>query len=184
MAALAGALGAGLSAMVANLTVGKKGYEANYAALSEMADSAQGIKDELLKAVDRDTEAFNAVMEASRLPKASDEQRVYRDERLKSASETAALVPLHTAEYCLLAMKSCLVAVTAGNRNSVSDGAAGAIMACAGLESALLNVRINLAGMADSSFTKDLLEKCGLLQAEAAALKAQILEIAEKSLGK
>lgn len=184
VAAIAGALGAGLASMVANLTVGKKGYEANYAALSQMADSAQKIKEDLVLAIDKDTEAFNAVMEAGRLPKGNDEQRALRDQKLRDANEKAALVPMGTAESCLLALKSCLVAVTAGNRNSVSDGAVGAIMAFAGLEGAILNVRINLAGAADAGFAAELLAKCDLLRREAAALKAQILEIAEKSVEK
>jgi len=67
--------------MVGNLTVGKKGYEANFAILSEMAESAQSIKDELIKAVDKDTQAFNAVMAAGRLPKATEEERRYREAR-------------------------------------------------------------------------------------------------------
>ena len=184
VAALAGALGASLVAMVGNLTVGKKGYEANFAILSEMAESAQTIKDELIKAVDKDTQAFNAVMAAGRLPKATEQDRRYREAQMLAANEKAAQVPYETAEACLAALKACLIAVTAGNRNSVSDGAVGALMAHAGLKGAVLNVRTNLASIPNDAFARELLSKCSALEEEAASNLSQILSIAETNIGK
>lgn len=182
VAALAGSMGAALAAMVGNLTVGKKGYEGSFESLSLMAMEAQKTKDLLLAAIDRDTEAFNAVLEASRLPKATDEQIKSRAERLQRANEEAALVPMSTARSCLDAMKHCLAAVKEGNRNSVTDGAVGALMAYAGLEGALLNVRINLLPMESADFARNLLEQAESLKREAEALKSGILSLMEESL--
>ena len=183
VAALAGSLGAALAAMVGNLTVGKKGYEAHYEALAAMAAEAQRVKGELLAAVDADTEAFDAVLEASRLPKATAEQRAAREAATLDAGKKAASVPMATARACLEAMKCCAVAVERGNRNSVTDGAAGALVAKAGLEAALLNVRINLASLGDAVFAARLNAEAASLSADAGALASAIKAAADAAIG-
>ncbi|MDA8426416.1 MAG: glutamate formimidoyltransferase, partial [Treponema sp.] len=97
VAALAGSLGAALATMVCNLTVGKKGYENAWAALSETAVKGQSVKDALVRAVDEDTSAFSDLMEAMKLPKASEEQKAARERALQEGYKKAALVPLETA---------------------------------------------------------------------------------------
>ncbi|MCE1195697.1 glutamate formimidoyltransferase [bacterium] len=183
VAALAGSLGAALAAMVGNLTIGKKGYEAHYEALASMAAEAQRIKGELMAAVDADTEAFDAVLEASRLPKATGEQRAARDAAMLEAGRKAAAVPMATAAACLGAMKCCAAAVERGNRNSVTDGAAGALIAKAGLDAALLNVRINLASLGDADFSARLRAEAASLAAEADTLASAIKASADVVIG-
>lgn len=183
VAALAGSLGAALAAMVGNLTFGKKGYEAHYEALAAMAAEAQRVKGELMAAVDEDTDAFDAVLAASRLPKATAEQRAARDAAMLDAGKMAAAVPMATARTCLEAMKCCAVAVDRGNRNSVTDGAAGALIAKAGLDAALLNVRINLASLGDADFAARLRAESAALAASAEVLAASIKASADAAIG-
>lgn len=182
VAALAGAMGAALAAMVGNLTAGKKGYEESRAALVSMAIAAQARKSELLRLVDRDTRAYESVIEALRLPKGTDAQREVRRMALEEANRAATLVPLETARSCLDAMRQCLVAVEKGNKNSVTDGAVGALVARAGLEGALLNVRINLRGIEDGEFRSSLEKEAGILRRESEALIAEALDRLEKTL--
>ncbi|MEK6630143.1 MAG: cyclodeaminase/cyclohydrolase family protein, partial [Acidobacteriota bacterium] len=104
VAALMGSLGAALATMVANLTVGKKGYEAVWTQMAAVSESGQSLKDRLARAVDEDTEAFNRVMDATRLPKSTPEQQADRSTAIQAASTHAAEVPLQTARLCLDAM--------------------------------------------------------------------------------
>lgn len=152
VAALAGSLAAGLSAMVANLTVGKKGYEADWEELSGLAERAQEVKDALIRAVDDDTEAFNTAMTAMRMPKGTPEEQAARNAALEAGYQQAARVPLQTAKSCLEALEVSLVAATKGNRNSASDAGVAALMARAGVEGAVLNVLINLGSVKDEAF--------------------------------
>jgi len=174
VAALAGALGAALAAMDANLTVGKKGYEAAWEALSALGMKAQTLKSALLEAVDEDTEAFNGVMEAMRLPKSSDAEKLARSAAIEEAEKRAARVPLRTAGLCLEAMGLCLDAARSGNVNSVTDAATGCAMAYAGLQSAVLNVRINVRGLSDEAFRDALLHECDALESRASALAQEM----------
>ncbi|HAW86117.1 MAG TPA: glutamate formimidoyltransferase [Spirochaetaceae bacterium] len=180
VAALAGSLGAALAAMVANLTVGKKGYEGSWAAMSDLAVRAQAIKAQLARAVDEDTAAFNSVMAAMKLPKANPAEQAARDAAIQAGYQSAANVPLETARACLEALKLAGEAV-AGNRNSASDAGVAALMARAGLHGAALNVLINLGSISDALYTANMKvqvaqlrkaadERCAKIIAEVEAL--------------
>jgi len=175
VAALAGALAAGLSAMVANLTVGKKGYEEAWAELSDLAERAQAVKDRLVKAVDADTEAFNAAMAAMRLPKATADEQAARNAALEAGYQQAARVPLDTAKACLEALRLSLVVAEKGNTNSASDAGVAALMARAGVEGAVLNVLINLGSVKDDAFKQSCRAETAALSSEAGALCDQVL---------
>jgi glutamate formiminotransferase / formiminotetrahydrofolate cyclodeaminase len=154
VSALAGSLAAGLAAMVANLTVGKKGYEQAWEELSGLAERAQGVKDALVRAVDEDTEAFNAVMAAMRMPKGTPEEQAARDAALEAGYQHATSVPLASARACLEALKLAGIAASLGNRNSASDAGVAALMARAGVEGSVLNVLINLGSVKDAGFSE------------------------------
>jgi glutamate formiminotransferase / formiminotetrahydrofolate cyclodeaminase len=183
VAALAGSLGAALAAMVANLTVGKKGFEASWKALSALAVEAQGVKAELLEAVDEDTRAFNLIMEAIRLPKAGDEQRTAREAALQNAYLRASAVPLRTAEASLRALELCLGAAELGNPASASDAGAGALVARAGLEGALLNVLINLGQVKDGRAALEMRERAQALSEQGKCLEERVLAAVRSSIG-
>lgn len=152
VAALAGSLAAALAAMVANLTVGKRGYEAEWTGLAELAADAQRIKAQLVAAIDADAEAFNRLMEAMRMPKATPAQQEARARAMEEAAQGAARVPLETARACAEAAALAVEVARRGNRSSASDAGVAAAMARAGCEGAALNVLINLASITDTTF--------------------------------
>jgi glutamate formiminotransferase/formiminotetrahydrofolate cyclodeaminase len=181
VAALMGSLGAALATMVANLTVGKKGYEAAWADLAELAERGQALKDRLARAVDEDTEAFNRVMDAMRLPKGTPDQQAERARAIEAANKAAADVPLQTARLSLEAIGLAATAAERGNRNSVSDAGVAALAARAGVEGATLNVRINLGGIADEAYKTKAAADAAALDAEARhacdAVQARVLSL-------
>jgi glutamate formiminotransferase/formiminotetrahydrofolate cyclodeaminase len=156
VAALSGALGAALQAMVANLTVGKKGYEAAFDEMRDMASKAQAVKKNLVEAIDADTAAFNDLMEAMKLPKATEDQKAVREAAMQEGYKKAARVPLDTAIKCLEALEFAFSAASRGNSNSASDAGVGALMARCGVEGAALNVLINLPSIKDEVFKREL----------------------------
>ncbi len=152
VAALCGALCGALCAMVANLTVGKKGYEKAWGDMSALAAQAQQLKDFFLEAIDRDTEAFTAVIEAWRLPKKTDAEKEASEKAVLAAMKAASLVPMETLEKCVDVCALAQRSAAAGNRASVSDAAVGACCAEAAAESAWFNVLINLNEISDKDF--------------------------------
>jgi len=156
VAALSGSLSAALSAMVANLTLGKKSYEQAFQLMKSVALRGQKLKDELMQAVDLDTRAFTRVIEAYRLPKSTEEQAKEREAAIEKANKEATLVPLSVLEKSLELVELATLAASRGNKNSVSDaGVAGLAARSCGL-GAYYNVRINLPGIKDEKFKKKL----------------------------
>ncbi len=182
VAALAGSLGAALAAMVANLTVGKKGYEAAWASSSALAERAQALKAALLAAVDDDTKAFDDVLAAMRLPKGTDTEKAARADAMAAAYEKATSVPLATARLCLQAIELAEEAARTGNKNSASDAGVGALIAKAGLEAAILNVRINLPSVRDGAFKAATVAEIAALQSKSAGPLEKTLASVETSL--
>ncbi len=181
-AALAGSLGAALAAMVANLTVGKAGYESAWASSSSLAEQAQALKAALLRAVDDDTKAFDDVLAAMRSPKQTEEQKRAREAAIAAAYEKATSVPLATARLCLRALELAEQAAVTGNRNSASDAGVGALLARAGLEAAILNIRINLPSVRQGKFKSDCLAEIADLQAKAEGPLKRTLAAVEAGL--
>ncbi|HKX98410.1 MAG TPA: glutamate formimidoyltransferase [Steroidobacteraceae bacterium] len=182
VAALAGSLGAALAAMVANLTVGKTGYESAWESSSTLAERAQSLKAKLLAAVDDDTRAFDEVLAAMRLPKGTDAEKKARADAIAAAYEKATAVPLATARMCLEAIDLAAEAAATGNRNSASDAGVGALLARAGVESAILNVRINLPSVREGAFKSGCVAEIADLQTKSASGLARTLAAVEASL--
>jgi len=183
VAALAGSLGAALAAMVANLTVGKKGYEPRWEELSALAERCQALKAQLVRAVDEDTEAFNQVMNAMRLPKATPEQQQSRSRAVEAAYETAARVPLNTARLCLEAIRMAWEVATKGNVNSASDAGVAALMGRAGVEGAALNVLTNLGSVKNQAFKDECRREVDQLLTESAELSAKVTAHVRSTFG-
>ena len=151
VAALCGAMAAALSAMVANLTVGKKGYEKDWEAMNDLAERAQSEKDACLRAVDEDSQAFERVMDAMRLPATSDLDQSEKKTKVLEANRGATLVPLRLLERTLGILALAQEAATKGNPNSLSDAGTAAAVALAAAEGAYLNVVINLKNIGDDA---------------------------------
>ncbi len=147
VAALCAAQSAALVAMVANLTVGKKGHEAFEPRVKEMAELGQDLKDVFLDAIDRDTDAFNKVMDGFALPRKTDQEKRARDLAIAAATRGATLVPLVVLERIpqLLALADEIA--TIGNQNSLSDAGVATLTGLAAAEGAYYNVMINLASL-------------------------------------
>ncbi|MDQ7054452.1 MAG: formimidoyltransferase-cyclodeaminase [candidate division KSB1 bacterium] len=182
IAALAGALGAALASMVANLSVGKGDFDDQYEHLCKLAEKAQRIKDDLVRAVDEDTEAFNAVLEAMRMPKDTPEQLAEREKAMQGGYKSAARVPLRTAELCLDAIRVCLDAAQIGNKDVMSDAGVGALMGLAGVQGAIYNVRINLPNIKDEDFIREMNQNLESMLNEAHETTKKVQEIVEATL--
>jgi glutamate formiminotransferase/formiminotetrahydrofolate cyclodeaminase len=182
IAALAGSLGAALASMVANLSIGKPEFDAKYEELNSLAEKAQTIKDQLLAAVDEDTQAFNAVLEAMRLPKDMPEQQAARREAMQAGYKQATQVPLRTAQLCREALHLCLAAARCGNTQMMSDAGVGALVAYAGVRGAIYNVRINLPHIKDKVFADEMKAQIEKLLREAKEVSEAVEQEVEKVL--
>ncbi|UCC48044.1 MAG: glutamate formimidoyltransferase [Gemmatimonadota bacterium] len=182
VAALAGALGGALAGMVANLSVGKGEFEPHYEKLCSIAERAQQVKDALVHGVDEDTRAFDAVIEAMRMPKDTEAERAERAKALEEGYKAATRVPLGTVRLCLDALALCAEAAELADPEMVSDVGTGAHMAHAGAQAAGYNVRINLRHIADKAFAQEMREKVATLLAECAELTAGAVEKVEEAL--
>ena len=157
VAALSGALSAGLSAMIGNLTHGLKGHEAAWEAMSELAAAAQAQKCWYLAAVDRDTEAFNRVIAALRTKARTADEKAAKAEAVLAANHGATRVPLEVLEGCRGLIELAREAATSGNPNSLSDAGVAVWCARACAEGAYYNVLINLPGLAgDQALTAEI----------------------------
>jgi glutamate formiminotransferase/formiminotetrahydrofolate cyclodeaminase len=175
VAALCGALSGALSSMVGALTHGKKGYEDVFGEVEKIGVEGQRLKQALISDVDRDTEAFNRVMAAARLPKKTDEDKAAREEAMQAANKAATLVPLEVLRRSREAAEAARRIVEKGNKNSVSDGGVAALTARAAAEGAYLNVLINLPGITDEEFREKTL-------AEAAEIRKMVVEHTEETV--
>ena len=151
VAALSGALAAGLAAMVAVLSHEKKGFENLHADLDRIARRSQELKDALLAAVDADTAAFDRLLDAMRMPKGTEGERAARDAAMLEATMGAAEVPLGVLEQCPEVLELCREIGRIGLPASLSDAGVGAQSARAAAAGAYQNVCINLAGVEDGS---------------------------------
>jgi glutamate formiminotransferase/formiminotetrahydrofolate cyclodeaminase len=184
VAAASGALSAALSAMVANLTVGKKGYEKAQKELKALAVRAQKLKDDLLRAVDLDSDAFNKVMDALKRPKTTEEQKAEREAAVEAATKEATLVPLQVLETSVVLMKMARKAALKGNKNSLSDAGVAGLAAQACGEAAYYNVRINLPGIRDAEFKARVKKQAAALRKKLCLLGDEVRAVVEKELRK
>ncbi len=174
VAALAGALGAALTAMVANLTVGKKDYEVSWETMKEVAIKAQEKKDALLRAIDRDSEAFDKVMAAFGLPKRTDEQKAERERAIEEATKGAASVPLEVLETAVSVLELTRSVAELGNANAVSDAGTAAAVALAAAKGAYLNVLVNTRELEDREWAEDHEQEAEKLLQKAQGLAEEI----------
>jgi glutamate formiminotransferase/formiminotetrahydrofolate cyclodeaminase len=182
VAALAGALGGALASMVANLSVGKGEYDDRYDALCSLAERAQAAKDALIRAVDADTQAFDAVLAGMRMPQDSEEERAARKQAIQDGYRTATAVPLATAQRCLEAMTLCREMAAMASPQMISDVGTGALLGHAGLKAAVYNVRINLPHIEDEALRGEFDEKISALLAEAETVAREVEARVEEAL--
>jgi methenyltetrahydrofolate cyclohydrolase len=183
VAALAGALGAALTSMVCNLTIGKKKYAGVEDDMKKVVGQSEDLRRLFTELIDRDTQAFNKVMEAFALPKETDPQKALRNAAVREATKEATLVPLEVMKHCIDALALAQEVASKGNANSVSDAGVSAIMLHAACEAAALNVRINLNSLNDPDFVgwkteevDSVLNTSGMMLEEIRGIVAEKLE--------
>ena len=175
-AALAGALGAALAAMVGRLTAGRPTYAAVDAQMRSAIVEADTLRSRLLALVDEDAAAYDLVRAAYRLPKETVEQQTTRAAAIQEALQGASRTPLATVEACLAVLRLAEQVVRSGNPNAATDGAVGALLAYAGLQGAALNVQINLGGIDDTAFVADSKASVEAGLQEGTALQKRIMQ--------
>jgi len=182
IAALSGALGASLSSMVSNLTANRRGSEELDEILNKAADVCQEIKNMLVKAIDEDTYAFNAYMNARRLPNKTTEEKKVREEAMQSGLKQAVMVPLNTAQQSYLAIEIAEVVAKNGNPNSITDVGVGAQSAFTGVIGGIFNVLINLKDIKDDKFVSDIKKTCAQLKEKAQKKLKDVFILVEDKL--
>ncbi len=156
VAALSAALTASLTEMVANLTIGKQGYEDVEDEMKVVAQDALRLKSKFVSAIDKDSNAYNDVITAIKLPGDTEAEKRHREEMIQSGLKQAALAPMAVAEDAIRVMELAGKTVTKGNKNTITDGAVGVMMAKTAVLSALYNVKINLRTIKDKAFIDEI----------------------------
>jgi glutamate formiminotransferase/formiminotetrahydrofolate cyclodeaminase len=182
VAALAGALGGALTAMVANLSVPMGEFDAQYDTLSSIAERGQGLKDALVRGVDEDTRAFDSVIEAMRMPKDTEEERETRAEAMREGYKAATRVPLANVELSVEVLRLCAEIAPLASSQMISDVGTAALLADAGARSAAYKVRINLPETGDESFSAEMRGAVEALLAESAELAGAVTAVVEEKL--
>lgn len=176
IAALNAASSAALIAMVAQLTLGKEKYAASQEEMKEVAEKAGAMKDQFLAFIDEDSNAFNKIMAAFKLPKDTDEAKKARSAAIQDATKGAALVPFRVGQKANELFALAEAVILRGNPNAVTDGAVAAMNARAAVRGAFLNVKINLGSIKDALFVEDLKKRMAEIEADVDAREQALLE--------
>ena len=175
VAALNGALASALASMVANLTIGKKGYETHEELMRHIAEVALEQKNAFVEDVDHDSEAYNKVFACFKMPKATDEEKAVRSAAIQEATKNAALVPMQVARNAYRLMPLIMDVARLGNRNAITDACVAIMSARSAVLGALMNVRINLGSLKDKEFVPALQEEADELERLVHAKERELL---------
>ena len=175
IAALSAAIAASLSEMVANLTIGRRGFEAIEEEMREIVKDAFQYRERLIRYIDKDSNAYNDVMAAFKLPKGTEHERNNREETIQEALKNAALVPLDVAKDAFKIIELAEKVVKQGSKNAITDVAVATMMARTAVLSALYNVKINLASIKDTEFVEVIREEIKNMESEIVNRESEIL---------
>jgi formiminotetrahydrofolate cyclodeaminase len=181
-AAVAGAMGASLAEMVAALTLSKEKYAAAHEAIRPISAAAGAARDELLRLAREDSEAYDDVVAARRLPKETGEEKAAREEKVAAANLRATEVPLSTARSAARLLEALPELAEKGNPNAASDVGSAAILLEAAVQGALLNVAINLPGISDALSADGIRRESETLQVDSSRLRDRVLALVRKKM--
>jgi glutamate formiminotransferase/formiminotetrahydrofolate cyclodeaminase len=179
ISAYVGALGASLGTMVANLSSHKRGWDHKWESFSDWAVKGKELSSALMHLVDEDTNAFNKIIDAVRLPKATDAEKKVRKEAIQDATKYAIEVPYSVMKTAYDCFDLLYEMATSGNPNSVSDACVGALCVKTAIQGACLNVKINCKDLSDKEYVDNMLAKVDALLVKAIEREAAILKITE-----
>ena len=175
VAALNAALAASLTEMVANLTLGKKGYEASEKDMRKIAARVSGLRKKLAKDIDHDAAAYNEVLKAFKMAKHTEKDKERRTRAIQKGFKNAARVPLSVARDALRIMELTGQVARKGNKNAAIDAAVGALAARAAVMGALYNVKSNLNFIDDHKFVKELTREVQTLERQSGKKEKEVL---------
>ena len=176
------AMGAGLLAMVANLTVGRKKYAEHQELMQEIITEADSLLQRLVSAIDRDTEAYKAVSAVFSMPKETDTDKTARAAAMETALKAATDVPYEVMELCRASLMLAARAAGKSNTNAASDLGVAAHSLLAGVHGAWMNVLINLGGIKDEAFVAEKKSGGEAIIAEAEKAAKMIIENVMKEI--
>lgn len=182
IAALNGAIAAALAAMVAGLTIGKKGYEAHEELMQHICRLACGQQSQFMADVDRDSEAYNRVFACFKLPKVTDDEKAARSAAIQEATREAAEIPMQVARNAYELMSIIADVAGLGNRNAITDACVAMMSARSAVLGALMNVRINLGSLKDRAYVEALQAEADALEAQACAREKELLDSVNQDL--
>lgn len=182
VSAVSGALGGGLLSMVCALTVGKKGYEDVNERVKEIGKMAQELKDVLMGLVDEDTDAFNGIMSAMRLPKKTDQDKKKRDEAIEEATKRATLVPLKIMRKGKNLTELMREPANICNINAISDILVASLEAEISVKGAGVNVDINISNLSDEEFKKEVMVERENIEKEVVKIRGEIEKVARERM--
>ena len=182
ISAYCGTLAASLTTMVANLSSHKRGWDDRWEFFSDWAKKGLNVQNELIDLVDKDTDAFNQIIESIRLPKVTEEEIKKRNEAISKATKNAILVPLSIMEKAYDCMKITKEMALHGNPNSISDAGVASLCAIAAIKGGLLNVKINCKDFDDLKFIESINKKTDTIIKKSKKLEIEIMNIVEEKL--
>jgi len=182
ISAYMGALGVALGTMVANLSCHKRGWDDRWKEFSDHAAIGKDIQNKLLDLVDEDTEAFNSIIDAYRLPKKTKEEIRTRNNAVQEATRNAVMVPFKVMETAYSAFSLIREMVEKGNPSSVTDAAVGAMALRSCIKGAFLNVKTNVGSLDDINFVKDILKKCCDIESKTDMEENAIMEMVDQAI--
>ncbi len=182
IAAYCGVMGVSLGTMVANLSAHKRGWDDRWEEFSNWGEKGMEYQRILLDLVDEDTNAFNKIMDAFRLPKDTEKAKTIRHNAIQAATQYAILTPFKVMETAYNSMKVMKAMADFGNPNSVTDAGVGALCARTSVIGAFLNVKINCGDCEDQAFVDDILERGQQLVDDACALEDEIMKITNSKI--
>jgi len=182
ISAYAAALGISLGTMVANLSAAKKGWEKKCMDFSDWATKGQQIKDELLRLVDADTQAFNAIIEAIRMPKETESEKNARSTAMEAANIHATEIPLKVMQIAASAYPLIDAMVKNGNPNSITDAAVGSLCLDAAIHGAFLNVKVNAPSIQNKEKSDALMNEASEILENSKSVKSAIWDYTQAKL--
>ena len=182
VAALNGAVASALTAMVAGLTIGEKGYEEHEELMKHISRLSIRQQELFVEYIDRDSEAYDHVFGCFKLPKSTDEEKAARSAAIQEATRFAALVPMQVARNACELMEIIADVARLGNQNAITDACVAMMAARSAVLGALLNVRINLGSLKDKTFVDELKREADHLEQLACMREKELLEVVNQEL--
>ena len=182
ISALCGSMSAALAEMVARLTIGKKKYADVQEKMEQLAEKLAPASPLLLKAVNLDSEAYDQVFQAYKLPKDTDEEKAFRSDTIQMALKHAAAVPFSVAKLVNTFLDDIVALAESGNQNAITDAYVALLCARTAVMGACANARINLSSIKDEEFVDEMKRDMEIIEHNANETEKKVAALLAKAL--